>query len=66
MQLIRSREVHDVVIIGSGAAGGMAAYNLTRKGISVLLLDAGSTFDKENWSKIRLQTTMHRWKFVLK
>ena len=23
---------HDVVVIGSGASGGMAAWNLTRKG----------------------------------
>ena len=29
----RSPEVHDVVIIGSGASGGMAAWNLTRKGM---------------------------------
>ncbi|MCY4536474.1 MAG: FAD-dependent monooxygenase, partial [Bryobacterales bacterium] len=28
----------DVVIIGSGAAGGMAAWNLTRKGVKVLML----------------------------
>ena len=31
----------DVVVIGSGASGGMAAYNLTQKGVKVLLLDAG-------------------------
>jgi choline dehydrogenase-like flavoprotein len=36
----------DVVVIGSGASGGMAAYNLTQKGVKVLLLDAGDEFDR--------------------
>jgi choline dehydrogenase-like flavoprotein len=36
----------DVVVVGSGASGGMAAYNLTRKGVKVLLLDAGEEFDR--------------------
>ena len=31
-------EVHDVIIIGSGASGGMAAWNLTRHGVNVLML----------------------------
>ncbi len=40
----------DVVIVGSGAAGGMAAYALTRAGIKVLMLEAGRDYDpnKEN------------------
>jgi choline dehydrogenase-like flavoprotein len=46
MQIVRSPEVHPVVVIGSGASGGMAAWNLTRQGIKVLLLDAGSRFDR--------------------
>ncbi len=32
---------HDVLIIGSGATGGMAAYTLTKLGIKCLMLDAG-------------------------
>ena len=32
---------YDVLIIGSGASGGMAAYTLTKKGIKCLMLDAG-------------------------
>jgi len=32
---------YDVLIIGSGASGGTVAWNLTRKGISCLMLDAG-------------------------
>ncbi len=36
---------YDVLIIGSGASGGMAAYTLTRKGIKCLLLEAGPLVD---------------------
>ena len=32
---------YDAVVIGSGAAGGMAAHVLTSKGLKVLLLEAG-------------------------
>ena len=46
MQIIPAREVHPVIVIGSGASGGMAAWNLTQKGIDVLLLDAGDKFDR--------------------
>ncbi len=38
---------HDVIIVGSGMAGGAAAYALTAKGISVLLLEAGPALDPE-------------------
>ncbi len=36
----------DVIVVGSGASGGMAAYNLTQKGVKVLMLDAGGEFDR--------------------
>jgi choline dehydrogenase-like flavoprotein len=36
---------YDAVIVGSGAAGGMAAHVLTRKGLKVLLLEAGKQVD---------------------
>ena len=49
MQIIKQPQVHDVVVIGSGASGGMAAWNLTRKGINVLMLDAGQRFDKKKF-----------------
>ncbi|MBM3814712.1 MAG: GMC family oxidoreductase [Acidimicrobiia bacterium] len=38
---------HDVVIIGSGAGGGMAAWALTRLGVNCLMLDAGPMVDLE-------------------
>lgn len=54
MQVKRAETVHDVVIIGSGAAGGMAAWNLTRQGINVVVLDAGTRFDRSKfWSHVK-------------
>src|SRR5689334_8546179 len=37
--------VYDAVVVGSGAAGGMAAYVLTSHGLNVLLLEAGKKLD---------------------
>ena len=54
MQIIASRTVHPVIVIGSGASGGMAAWNLTRQGIDVLLLDAGDKFDRTKyWTHVQ-------------
>lgn len=45
---------YDLVVIGSGAAGGMAAWNLTRKGAKVLMLEAGDRFDPATyWSHVK-------------
>src|SRR5436853_3583317 len=35
------KTVYDAVVVGSGAAGGMAAHVLTSHGMKVLLLEAG-------------------------
>ena len=35
----------DAVIVGSGAGGAATAYGLCARGLSVLLLDAGPSFD---------------------
>jgi choline dehydrogenase-like flavoprotein len=54
MQVIRSRTVHPVIVVGSGASGGMAAWNLTRKGVRVLMLDAGDKFDRSTfWTHVQ-------------
>jgi len=53
LQIIGSPKVYDVIVIGSGASGGMAAWNLTRQGVNVLVLDAGQRFDRNNfWTHV--------------
>jgi len=53
-QVTRSRKVYPVIVVGSGASGGMAAWNLTRKGINVLMLDAGTKFERSTfWTHVR-------------
>jgi len=36
---------YDAIVVGSGAGGGMAAYELTRRGLKVLMLEAGRDYD---------------------
>jgi choline dehydrogenase-like flavoprotein len=54
MQIQASPQVHDIIVIGSGAAGGMAAWNLTRQGVNVTMLDAGRKFSRsEFWTHVK-------------
>src|SRR2546421_2709524 len=48
-------DLHDssaVVIIGSGAGGGTLAHELTRRGIKVVLLEAGKRQSTETFSQV--------------
>jgi choline dehydrogenase-like flavoprotein len=46
-------KVYDVLIVGSGASGGMAANILTKKGLDCVLLDAGPQVDFKNGRVMR-------------
>ncbi|HEU5079055.1 MAG TPA: GMC family oxidoreductase [Opitutaceae bacterium] len=48
MPRISVREIkdnYDVIIVGSGAGGGQAAYTLAMEGVKILMLEAGRDYD---------------------
>jgi choline dehydrogenase-like flavoprotein len=52
-----SQDASDVIIVGSGAGGGMAAYMLTRAGARVTLLEAGPLWWPDEHSD------MYKWNY---
>src|SRR5258705_119429 len=42
----KTKPDYDVIVVGSGAAGGQTAYVLATSGVKVLILEAGRTYDR--------------------
>ena len=52
MASISRDDTNAVVIIGSGAGGGTLAHELTRRGIKVVLLEAGARQSLASFSQV--------------
>jgi len=48
MQIIETPETFDVIVVGSGAGGGMASKILAESGLNVAVLEAGPMFDPKD------------------
>ena len=44
-QIKENQDSYDVIIVGSGAGGGMASKILSEAGLSVAVVEAGGDFD---------------------
>jgi len=53
MKQIDFKKTYDAIVVGSGAAGGMAAKELAEKGLEVLMLEAGPYFKIEDFNHHR-------------
>ncbi len=59
MQIKESSELYDVIIVGSGAGGGMATKQLADAGFNVAVVEAGPFFDPKNPE----QMTQFKWPY---
>ncbi|MBO0322190.1 GMC family oxidoreductase [Muricauda sp. CAU 1633] len=59
MQIIESTVVYDVIIVGSGAGGGMATKILSEAGLKVAVVEAGPFFDPADPE----QRTQMKWPY---
>ncbi len=55
----------DVVVIGLGAAGGVAVLPLAEAGLDVVGLEAGSRLTKNDFAPDELRNNMRAWPFVV-
>ena len=58
--MTQKRIVYDAIIVGSGAAGGIAAHVLVNKGLNVLLLEIGP-----KWDPVKHFSTEHSWPYEM-
>jgi choline dehydrogenase-like flavoprotein len=56
----QKRILYDAIIVGSGAAGGIAAHVLVNKGLNVLLLEIGP-----KWNPAEIFHTEHSWPYEM-
>ncbi len=61
----RLRET-DVVIVGLGAAGGVAALPLARSGLNVVGLEAGTWLDRRDFVPDEIRNNVRLWPFLVK
>ncbi len=57
---MQQKRVYDAVIVGSGAAGGIAAHVLVNRGLNVILLEIGS-----RWDPTKDYITTHKWPYEM-
>lgn len=52
----------DAIVVGSGAGGAVAAYNLARAGLSVAIVEEGSYYNRENYESdpLKALATLYR------
>jgi choline dehydrogenase-like flavoprotein len=59
MQIKENSKEYDVIIVGSGAGGGMATKVLSEAGLSVAIVEAGPFYDPANPD----QMTQMKWPY---
>jgi len=59
MQIKESSTIYDVIIVGSGAGGGMATKILADSGLKVAVVEAGPYFDPAD----PVQKTQLKWPY---
>ena len=57
---MKQKKIYDAIIVGSGAAGGIAAHVLVSKGLDVLLLEIGPKWDPSND-----YISAHKWPYEM-